>query len=253
MEAIVLAGGIPRPGDPLYPHTKGGYKAMMSIASKPMIQWVLTALGGSKHITRVFVVGLIDPGDLHCPKPNKFLPGENGLLGNVKIGLHHIQTHHPESNRILIVSSDIPTITPSIIDWRVETAMDYDCDFDYALVERKVMEMRFPGAERTYVRLKELEVCGGDLTVVRVGILRQETLWERLIAARKSVFRQMSILGVPLLLKFLTRRLSLAEAEQKAGERFGLKGRGQLCPYAELAMDIDTPTQFELVQTDLLS
>jgi NDP-sugar pyrophosphorylase family protein len=44
MDAIVIAGGIPEPGDPLYEYTQGQPKALLDIAGKPMVQWVLDAL-----------------------------------------------------------------------------------------------------------------------------------------------------------------------------------------------------------------
>jgi nitrite reductase/ring-hydroxylating ferredoxin subunit len=37
MDAIVLAGGIPLPEDPLYPYTQGHSKALVDIAGKPMV------------------------------------------------------------------------------------------------------------------------------------------------------------------------------------------------------------------------
>ena len=43
MDAIILAGGIPLPEDPLYSYSKGDAKALIDVAGKPMIQWVLDA------------------------------------------------------------------------------------------------------------------------------------------------------------------------------------------------------------------
>ncbi len=37
MDAIVIAGGIPVEGDPLFPFTQGKPKAMLEICGKPMI------------------------------------------------------------------------------------------------------------------------------------------------------------------------------------------------------------------------
>jgi NDP-sugar pyrophosphorylase family protein len=48
MDAVVTAGGIPQPEELLYPYTQGKPKAMLDIGGKPMVQWVLDALSGSK-------------------------------------------------------------------------------------------------------------------------------------------------------------------------------------------------------------
>ncbi len=60
MDAIVLAGGIPQPDDPLYAYTQGKPKPLLEIAGKPMLQWVLNALSASDHVDNVVIVGLDD-------------------------------------------------------------------------------------------------------------------------------------------------------------------------------------------------
>ena len=55
MNAIVTAGGIPQPGEPLYEVTQGGPKALLDIAGKPMVQWVLDALSGSQNLSLIHI------------------------------------------------------------------------------------------------------------------------------------------------------------------------------------------------------
>ena len=59
MIAIVTAGGESQPGEPLYDQTHGGLKALLNIHGKPMVQWVLDALGQTDRIDQVIVVGLV--------------------------------------------------------------------------------------------------------------------------------------------------------------------------------------------------
>ena len=51
IDAIVTAGGIPQSGDPLYAYSNGDSKALIDVAGKPMIQWVLDALGDKGEVT----------------------------------------------------------------------------------------------------------------------------------------------------------------------------------------------------------
>ena len=51
MDAIVTAGGIPMPGEPLYEYTNGSPKALLDIAGKPMIQWVSKKIGYTEYPT----------------------------------------------------------------------------------------------------------------------------------------------------------------------------------------------------------
>ena len=53
MDALVVAGGIPKEGEPLYEYTQGKPKALLDVAGKPMIQWMLDALSGSEKIDTV--------------------------------------------------------------------------------------------------------------------------------------------------------------------------------------------------------
>ena len=39
MDAIVTAGGIPQPEDPLYTFSIGNAKALIDIAGRPMVQY----------------------------------------------------------------------------------------------------------------------------------------------------------------------------------------------------------------------
>ena len=49
MDAIVTAGGIPLPEEPLYPATQGESKALVDVAGKPMIQWVFEAASRAEN------------------------------------------------------------------------------------------------------------------------------------------------------------------------------------------------------------
>ena len=57
LDCVVLAGGVPRPGEPLHTETAGGPKALIDVAGRPMAQWVLDALAEAQGIGRVLLVG----------------------------------------------------------------------------------------------------------------------------------------------------------------------------------------------------
>ena len=155
------------------------------------------------------------------------------------------------TRRSVNCSSDIPTVTDEMIAWRLEDAPAGEVHLDYVVVERATMEARFPGSKRSYIRLQDMEVCGGDLNVISVNLAERTELWDRLIAARKSVRRQAALLGYDILLRVLTRQITLLQGEEKVSQRLGINGRVVVSPYAELAMDVDKPTQLAIVRQDL--
>jgi len=252
MDAVVTAGGAPRPGEPLYEHTQGGYKAMLDIQGKPMVQWVLDALGASQMIRRVVVVGLPVFTDLACSKSMTILPDQGDMLANLKAGVDELVREDPSTQQFLAVASDIPAITPEMVDWMAKTVLETDDDIYYTVISRAVMEKRFPGSRRSYTQLKEVEICGGDLNAVRAPIVKPENpLYHRLIEARKSSIKQAALLGYDTLLLLLLRRLSVEEAAAQVSKRLGVKGRAVVCPYAEIGMDVDKPRQLEILRADL--
>jgi len=48
VDVILTAGGVPSPKDSLHTASQGGYKAMINLNGRPMIQWVLDALSQAK-------------------------------------------------------------------------------------------------------------------------------------------------------------------------------------------------------------
>lgn len=252
MDVIVTAGGIPRPDESLYTQTQGGYKAMLDIHGKPMIQYVVDALDQAPSIERIVVVGLPVFTDLSTTKPLITLPNQGGMLENIKAGVDELRKDKPDLQQILVGSSDVPTITAEHIEWLVARIQESDDDLYYNVIERSVMEARFPGSKRTYTRLKDVEVCGGDLNAVRASMVNdQNPLYTRLIDARKSTLRQASLLGYDTLFFLLLHQLSLAEAARSVSAKLKIKGRALLCPYAELGMDVDKLHQYEMICKDL--
>jgi hypothetical protein len=218
-----------------------------------MIQWVMQALAASKYIARSIVIGLPPNIQLSGVTQTEFLPDTGSMLDNLRAAMRAVRTLDPTAQCILVASADIPSITGEIVDQRIEKALPMTADIDYAVVERRIMEARFPSANRSYVRLRDAEVCGGDLSFCRLDLEENEALWEDIVAARKNVFKQASLLGLDLLVLMLLRRLSLSAAESKVSARLGLRGKLTLSPHAEVAMDIDTLDQLELLRADLAS
>ena len=174
MDAIIIAGGIPEPGDPLYEFTQGKPKALLDIAGKPMVQWVLDAIGGAERIDQVVLVSLSEDSGLQCTKSLTYVPNQGGMLENLRAGIEKILELNPDAHHVLTVSSDIPAISSEMVDWMVKTNAGTDLDIYYTVIPRHVMEERFPDSKRTYTRLKDAEVCGGDLNMIRASTVNSK-------------------------------------------------------------------------------
>jgi GTP:adenosylcobinamide-phosphate guanylyltransferase len=252
MDAIVTAGGIPQPDDPLYVYTQGSYKALLDVSGKPMIQWVLDGLTEAKTIENIFVIGIPENSPISSPKISKISEDNGGMFENVRKGVKLMLEVHPSSNHVLLVSSDIPAIRGYMVDWVVENAMQTDEDIYYNVIPRSVMEARFPTSKRSYTKLKDIEVCGGDMNVIRsVTASANDELWEKIIASRKNVFKQAALIGFDTLVLLLLKKITLDQAVTRVTKKLSISGRPLICPYAEVGMDVDKPHQLEIIRADI--
>jgi NDP-sugar pyrophosphorylase family protein len=252
MDALLTAGGIPQPDELLYPFTQGKPKAMLDILGKPMVQWVLDALSGSRLVENVVLIGLTEESGVNCQKPLTFIPNRDSMIENILGGIHKVLEINPAATRVLMVSSDIPAITPEMVDWEVHNSMESDVDLCYNVVTRQVIEARYPSSRRTFTRLKGLEVCGGDMHVIQTSVASMNPeIWERLIASRKNPLKQAAILGFDTLILMLLRLITLDQAVTRVSARLDMTGQAFICPFAEIAMDVDKPNQLELMRADL--
>ena len=252
MDAIITAGGIPRPEDQLYTYSHGDSKALIDVAGKPMIQWVLDALGNAKRVNNVIVVGLSPKSGVTCKKPLYFVSNQGRMLANIVTGVNKALEINKKTQYVLVVSSDIPALKADMVDWLVDTCMETKDDLYYGVCPRDVMEARFPDSKRTYTHLKDMDVCGADINLTHVRMATEHLdMWESLIGSRKSPLKQASIIGLGTLIALFTRRLTLDDAVQRVCDRIGIKGRAIVWPYAEPCMDVDKPSQLELLRADL--
>jgi GTP:adenosylcobinamide-phosphate guanylyltransferase len=253
MDAIVTAGGIPLPEEPLYDATRGTPKALVDVAGKPMVQWVLDAVTASSVVENVIIVGLTEKSGLECGKKMYFVPNQGKMVENMQAGARKVLEINPRADYALLVSSDIPAITGGMVDWVVNTSMQTKLDIYYNVIQREVMEKRFPGSKRTYTKLKDMEVCGGDMNVARLSLLTTDEtdIWNKITAARKSPLKQAALIGFDTAFLLLTGRLSLEKAINNITTRLHLTGKALICPYAEVGMDVDKPHQLEIMRADL--
>lgn len=252
MDAIVIAGGIPQPQDPLYSYSHGDSKALIDVAGKPMIQWVLDALSDAKTVDNVIIIGLSAKNQLACKKPVHYISNQGRMLANIVAGVNKALELNKKTQYVLVVSSDIPAVKAEHVDWLVNTCMETKDDLYYGVCPRDVMETRFTNSRRTYTHLKGIDVCGADMNLTHVRMATEHLdMWESLIGNRKSPLRQASLIGLDTFFQVLTRSITLDDLVTKVCSRLGIKGRAIVWQNAEPCMDVDKPHQLELMREDL--
>ncbi len=142
----------------------------------------------------------------------------------------------PGDDSVLVVTSDLPVLSPEAVDDFVERVLAADPDAGYGCIERATHEARFPQVPHTWARLRDGTFCGAGLASLKPRVLPAlEGFLERLGAARKSPLQLASLFGWDVLARFALRRLTVAQAEERASRILGANVRALVSPYAEAA------------------
>jgi molybdopterin-guanine dinucleotide biosynthesis protein A len=253
MNAVVLAGGKMALDDPLYAQGVDGSRSLIDILGKPMIQWVVDALEASDCVAEMYVIGLPPTYKLGVKKPVHYLPDQADMFENIRSGVNQATQDHPSRTKVLIASSDIPAIQPSMIDWLAsEVEADPGLMMYYNVVDKNTMEARFPQSNRSYVRFKDIAVCGGDLNVIDKSLFAEERLiWQKLANTRKHPLKQASLIGIDSLIMVALHMVTLEGAVKRVCKRLAINAKALRCPHAEIAMDADKPHQLAILRQHL--
>jgi GTP:adenosylcobinamide-phosphate guanylyltransferase len=236
MDCVVLAGGRPERGDALWGEAQGRPKALIDLAGRPMIAWVLDALAASAHIDRLIVVGL--GGRIAAPACTEFVADHGSLIGNLYAGVGRVHPDRPAA----YCWSDVPLITAPMVDRFIEGTRDPGLDVNAGLVPKTVLQQRYPGADDLWLRLVEGSFIAADFGLFHPRhAARLRPHLERLAPQRKHAFRQAFYVGLPLLVRFALGRLSMPALEHRLERRFDLRCHVRVCNDPELGLDVDSP------------
>lgn len=252
MDAIITAGGQLKPTDPLFKLTGVDKKALIPLVGQPMICWIIDALCASGIVEHIVVVG-VEPQDVEHPYSRLYFTEATGdIIDNVFAGLDRLQKINPNVKKLLLLSSDIPLITPETVRGFVAECGSQEAEVYYAMVEEPTMESHFPASNRTYIPFKGGRYSGGDIFLIDVSAVRGNiALAKAATGARKNYFQQIRLIGWSFIIRFLLRRLTVHEAAIEVSAKANLDGRVIDTRYAELGMDLDKPHHYDIIKAHL--
>lgn len=243
VDAIVIGGG--RITDSALREAAGvDCKSLISLHGKPMIHWVVDALRAAKSVGSVVVVGpecLVDSELSH--NADCVLPEEDHEIENLMKGMAAL----PDSERILMVASDMPLLTPQAIDDLVQNAPD--ADVVYPTIGKQHVLAEFPDRKWVFVRAQEGEFTGSSAVIFQPQVFRQHNdILRKVFDSRRSVADLVRIWGVGFAVKFALGQLSLKDAERRISEVLKISGRTYISRYPELAFDVDKASDVTLAE-----
>ena len=247
--AILLAGQ--RAGEEDFPARYGvAAKALIPIDGEPMLGRVARTLLASPSIGRILI--LAQQPDALLAGPLAWLTDEPrigaarsgaGISASIGAVVGSAAAPFP----LLVTTADHALLTVEMVETFLAGGKESDVAF--ALVERSLVEQVHPDTKRTWLRLGDGDYSGANLFALASPASREVlAFWSRVEKDRKKALRLISYFGPWLLLRALTRTISLDAALARIGRRMGLGLKAVRLPFPEAAIDVDKPEDVELAQ-----
>ncbi|MDZ4096075.1 MAG: nucleotidyltransferase family protein [Paracoccaceae bacterium] len=250
VQPVVLAGARAG-GDPLCRSEGVVSKAVIRIADKPMLARVLTALAASRASLPAHVIGL-DAATLALaadgiPSLPVMAKGQ-GPAASLLAALDG-QIAPP----LLVTTCDHALLTPAMIDNFLAQSIASGADLTVGLAERATIEAAYPETRRTYLRLGGAELSGCNLfylaTPQAASVLR---FWQDAERDRKKPWRIAWRFGPLTALRILLARLIGRPGPDAVfallSRALGVRVQPVILPFAEAAIDVDSPGDLTLVR-----
>lgn len=240
--AVVLAGGGPDAVSALEPGAPN--KAFVRIGGVELVARTIASLRSSSRVGRIVAVAPAEAAAHPAlAGADDVRPSGATMTESLRSGL----AAFAPDDLVLVCASDLPILTAEAIDDFLTRAHAVDADLVYACVERTTHLARYPLIPHTWATLRDGTYCGGGCVALRPRVLPAlEGVLGRLGRARKNPLALAAIFGPRILVRFATRRLAIAQVEDRARELLGACARAAVCAYPEIAVNVDRASDVAL-------
>lgn len=246
--AIVLAGKR-NDNDPVASIFGHKYKALVPLMGRPMIAYAVDALRESPSVGDIHVV--FDGQDelfASCSKLKDELDAANvkvvatakSICQSIIKAIEETGSHFP----YLVTTADHALLIPEVVDYFCAEAQHLQ-GFGAGFVEEKYIKAMHPESKRTYLPFKDTKLSGANLfAVMSQDSVKILEFWKNVENERKSPFKLFKAFGFINLVGLMLRRFTVKEAFNRASKVLGAEGVAIKLPYAEAAIDVDSPRDY---------
>lgn len=244
---LLLAGQ--RPGsDPLAAHFGARLKALVPVAGKPMLARCLETLLAVPGVQSITIMAqqpdalLADPQVAAAAADPRVLTiaSSSGIAASIA-AVAGSRVPWP----VLVTTADHPLLTPQTVSAFLARAGG--CDIAVGVVERRVVRRAFPDNRRTWLHFRGGSWTGANLFALNTPAAHHVlSLWAEIEQHRKKGWRLIARFGPWLLLRALTRTITLDGAVAEAGRRLGTRVEPVALDDPLAAVDVDKPSDHAL-------
>ncbi|MBW2540743.1 MAG: nucleotidyltransferase family protein [Deltaproteobacteria bacterium] len=249
--SLVLAGR--RDSENPFAQLQGDtHRALLDVVGVPMLLRVVRSLRASKSVDRI-QVSIDDPDAFEAVAELRELEARGELSCHASLpspsrSVRDALTDGWLGDRVFVTTADHALLTPEIVDHFAACADASDADLVVGVVAESALRAAYPATTRTYLRFRDGGYSGANLFAFRSQrALRAAEFWVKAESFRKQPWKLARAFGPTTLLLFALRRLSLDEALERASRAIGCRIRAVSLPYAEAAIDVDRPSDLDLV------
>lgn len=244
--ALLLAGQ--RPGtDPLAEAFGGEWKALVPVAGRAMLARCIENLLAVPEVATVTVLAqnpeaLLADGGVKAAADGRvrFSVSGGGIASSVKAAAGAAAPWP-----VLVTTADHPLLKPETVSAFLARATGGDVAV--GVVERAVVRRAFPGNRRTWLHFRGGSWTGANLFALSGPAAgRLLDVWAEVEQHRKKGWRLIARFGPWLLLRALTRTITLDAALGAAGRRFGVDVKPVALDDPLAAVDVDKPSDHAL-------
>lgn len=247
---IILAGGEDELWCQHYGHKK---KALLPVAGKPMLDWVIEAFQRSEYIDNIVVVGPKELDQLESMRYiRKHLPEEHSFIQNLLCGLFYVKTSiyrfANTHNGYLISFCDAVFLTADSINATIKNIIEeHDPEIGLHYVQKETIAKNgYPTQNRSYMHIANKYYTGSNIYYIKkitklLGLLNDITLLRKY---RKDPEEMLKHLGC--------KDKDFCEIEQVLSNKFSTRIKIFVSPYAEMGVDVDKPIDYEFAQAKFL-
>ena len=216
-------------------------KALIRFDEETILRRTIQALRDSECIGRIAVIG---PEEVLSEEARQ-RRGPDVAGRQNRAGQHLSWPRRPDERHphLLIVTGDMPFLIPdSVRDFLA--LCPTEPEICIPIVERTEFERRYPNLIRTDTPLHDGYFRLGGIFRVEVATLRRvRPHLEQMFAARKNNLQMAQPIGIPFIVRYLFRRLTVDQIVAHAGRILQCRGAVRPPRPPEIAFDIDIPEE----------